>query len=179
MYYTGSGSIRRAGMDGSNTTTLVTDLSLPYGITIDFKSSRLFWAEFYANKIKSSDFQGGDQRTVAILPSKSEPTGVAVAGDKIYWGEFRTGKLQYSTIDGTNLMTLPADTFGDSIFGVTLVPALNRPQNRTNHCARHNCTRVCVLTPTSSRCLTSAAAILALKSSAKNGKDDNSETGVA
>ena len=155
MYYTSSWSppsIKRAGMDGSNPTTLVTTgLLWPFGITIDFKTSKLFWADNDASKIESSDLKGGDRRTVANL-SGAGPLGIAYGNGRIYWGEDSTKKLQSSAIDGSDVTTLHTDT--RAVWGVTLVADLNLPQNRTNHCASHGCAKVCVLTPTSSRCLT-------------------------
>ena len=66
MYYTiygtdVTGSIKRAGMDGSNSTRLVTELRFPYGITIELKTSKLFWTDYWQNKIESSNLKGGDQ----------------------------------------------------------------------------------------------------------------------
>ena len=145
-------SINRASMDGTNPTTLVnTGLEHPWGITIDFKTSRLFWTDMHTNKIESSSLQGCDRRTVISL-SDVGLLGIAVSNERIYWGEYSGKKLQSSTKDGKEVITLHGGT--NSVLGVALVPDLNLPQNRTNHCARNSCSRVCVLTTTSSRCLT-------------------------
>lgn len=59
-------------MDGSNPVTLATGLSRPCGITIEFKTSKLFWADNGAHKIESCNLQGGDRQTVVQL-SSGEP----------------------------------------------------------------------------------------------------------
>ena len=157
MYYTSTkwpSRIARAGMDGSNPTALVKGRGLfPWGIAIDLKASKLFWATNIENRIESSDLNGGDWQTVVNISSKADPTGVAVANDRIYWGEGRGKTLKSSTLDGQDVITLHTDT--NRIWGVTAaVPYLNLPQSRKNHCEKHNCPHVCVLTPTQSfRCL--------------------------
>ena len=152
IYYTADGThaIKRVGMDGSNPVTLVaTDLGDARGITTDFKSSRLCWADGSRNKIESSDLQGRDRRTVVKADG---PTGIAVVDGRVYWGEWSGKKLQSSiTAAGEEIITL--HTEGKSIYAVTLVPDLNRPLDRINHCVRNSCSKVCVLTATSFRCL--------------------------
>ena len=138
-------------MNGFSPTTLVTGLKRPWDITIDFKTSTLFWADYSAHKIESSNLEEGDRRTIVNLSSGAYPTGIAIVNGRVYWGESGTKKLQSSTFDGKDVITLHTDA--NYIRGVTVVPDLNRPQNRTNHCAENNCSKACVLTATSSRCL--------------------------
>ena len=140
------------GMDGSNPVTVVSSygLSDPFGITIDLKTSRLFWSDLSANRIESSNFDGIDRHIVARVPSAG-PYGIAVLNERIYWGELGGKKLQSTGITGEDTVTMYNATRG--IRHVTLVPNFNLPQNRTNHCARHTCSRVCVLTAATFRCL--------------------------
>ena len=141
-------------MDGSNPKNLVSAGSgFPWGITIDFKTSRLLWTDYNAEIIDGSNLEGGDRRTVLALSQGTYPSGIAVGNDKIYWGGL-SRKVQSCTMDGNNVTTLHTDT--KVITGMTLIPDLNRPQqqHRANHCAGHSCSKVCVLTSTSSRCLT-------------------------
>ena len=147
-----TGSIKWAGMDGSNPTRLVNELRFPYGITIDLKTSKLFWTDYWQDKIESSNLEGGDRQTVVQLPADVYPIGTAVANGRIYWAEYGSKKLQSSTTDGNDLVTLYSETHG--ILGITLVSDLNLPHSRTNHCAEHSWAKVCVITPIASRCLT-------------------------
>ena len=139
------------GMDGTNPTVIADEgLGRAWGIAIDFKTSKLFWTDIWSSRIESSNFQGGKRRTI-LNNSIENPTGIAVADGRIYWGENDGQKLKSCTITGENVTTLYNGTV--SIYGIALVPDVNLPQNRTNHCARHNCAKVCVLTASSYRCL--------------------------
>ena len=116
-------------MDGSNPTTLVTRLGWPWGITIDFKTSKLLWTDFMTYKIESSNFQGHERRTVVQLTS-TFLKGITVGNDRIYWAEqsaiSSVHKLQSSTIDGKDVFALHSDT--KRIYGLILVPDLSLPQ---------------------------------------------------
>ena len=149
MLYAPTRSIMRAGMDGSSPVTVVSGFYGAYGLTIDFKTSKLFWADV-GGKVESSNFQGGDRRAV-VQNQSGGPYGIAVANDRVYWGEYRGKKLKSSTTTGEDIIVLHSDT--SNIRHITLVPNFYLPQNRTNHCAGHTCAKVCVLTAASFRCL--------------------------
>ena len=152
MYYTTTlGSIKEARMDGSNPKNLVTGLKKPWGITIDLKTSKLLWTDQSAKTIESSNLEGGDRRTIVKIASRGLPIGIAVSGDRIYWGEDSSKELRSSTIDGRDVQTL--HNASSNVLGLTLKQSFNLPRNRSNHCAGHACAKVCVLTPTASRCL--------------------------
>ena len=138
-------------MDGSSPLTLVSGAGNADGLTIDFASRRLYWAEFTGKKIQSSDMDGGDVRTVVQLPSTSGPVGIAVVNDRIYWGNAYDFKLQSSTKDGQDIQTLYTDT--SHVRLITVVPELDQSVQRMNDCEGRSCSKLCVLTPASYRCL--------------------------
>ena len=153
MYYTKSthpGSIIRAGMDGSNPVTVITGLGNPHGIKIDLTTSKLFWTDYKTGRIESSNFQGGDRRTVVQLSSE-RTRGIAIADGRIYWGGERSYKLESSTMTGEDIVTLHTET--ESINQLAVVPDSSLLQNRTNDCEARRCEKVCVLTAASFRCL--------------------------
>ena len=153
MYWTGNlaGTVHRAGMDGSSPVTLVTGLGLPRGLTIDFASQRLYWTEFSGHKIKSSNLNGKDIQLFAQLPSGSQPWGIAVLNDRIYWGNQGNYKLQSGATDEAEYKTLYTET--NSIRHLTVVSGVDQPTKRRNDCAGQKCSTLCVLTPTLYRCL--------------------------
>ena len=153
MYWTrfSAGSLHKAGMDGSSPTTLVTSLGKPVGLTIDFASGRLYWAEWGTNMIKTSDTDGKGLQTAVQLPSGSQPLGIALSSDRIYFGNFGNNKFQSSSRDGRDIQTLHTET--NDIHHVMIVPAWNQLTNRPNHCKGQSCSKLCVLTPNSYRCL--------------------------
>ena len=149
-------SILKSELDGNNPVTLVTGLRSAWGIAIDFLSQRLYWADNYyfgANKIQSSDLQGLDVRTVFQVSDGKEPHpyGVAVVGNRIYWSIVHSGRLQSGNKSGGQIITHYNSTI--SLWNLAVVPSIDMPRNHINHCAGHNCQKVCVLTATSSRCL--------------------------
>ena len=146
-----AGSIHKAGMDGSSPVTLVSGLGKPVGVTIDFASRRLYWTESSMNKIQSSDLDGQDVRLVVQLPNYSSPRGIAVFNDRIYWGNWGDMKLHSCNKDGEGLQTLHTETH--EIAHITIVPPPDQPAGRRNDCEGRNCSKLCVLSPTSYRCL--------------------------
>ena len=154
MYWTrgDAGSIHKAGMDGSSPVTLVSGVQYPVGVTIDFASRRLYWTEYYSHKIQSSNLDGRDVRLVVQLPSGSGPWGIAVVNNRIYWGNVGNNKLQSCNKTGQDVQTLYTEN-GD-IRDITIVPAPDQPSSRKNDCEGRNCSKLCVLSPSSYRCLT-------------------------
>ena len=108
LYWTqeNPGQIVRAGMDGTKRTAIVTGLKHPTGIFVDLDSSRLFWADYHAHKIQSSNLGGGDVRDIIQLPAKSHPWGVVLNGNRIYWGTWDFSLLQSCDISGHDVQTL-------------------------------------------------------------------------
>ena len=126
-------------------------LNYPYGVTIDFASQRLYWAEYGSHKIQSSDLDGRNVQLVVQLPNLSYPWGIAAVNDRIYWGNGGDYKLQSATKDGQDVQTLYTEA--DGIRQIEVVPVLNQSKNRKNDCAGRNCTTIYVLAQTSYRCL--------------------------
>ena len=153
MYWTGHdfSSIQRAGMDGSDSVTLVTGLDFPVGVTIDVAYRRLYWAENGGNKTQSSDLDGRDIQFVIELSGDFSPFGIAALNDRIYWGDAVNYKLGSCTKDGQDVQTLYTGT--SDIHQLTIVPTVEQPRNRTNDCVGRNRAKLCVLSPSSYRCL--------------------------
>ena len=142
-------SIWKSGMDGSSPSKLVAGLFNPYGIVIDFQMSKLFWADADTSKIQSSNLDGSDVRT--IIRHVAWPHGMVFVGNRLYWGTSGMNQMQSSTKKGTDIRTHYTDT--DDIKYVTVVPDIERPTNRPNHCLGQQCSGICVLTTNSYKCL--------------------------
>ena len=146
-------SIWRSELDGNNPVTLVPGLKDPHGIAIDFSFQRLYWADKDSNKIQSSDLQGENIQTVFQVSDGLDrhPYGVAVVGNRIYWSTHGLNRLQSGSKAGGQITTHYNGT--SYLRQLAVVPSIDLPQNRTNHCAGRRCAMICVLTATSSRCL--------------------------
>ena len=150
MYWTSESwndsSICNGDMDASGPSNIVTQLQNPGGIVIDFQVARLYWTDL--SKIQSSNFDGGDVLT--IVENLELPVGIALVGDKIFWGS-ANGQLKSRTKEGTDIRSLHNET--SSIVHLTVVPDLGLPRNRRNHCQGRQCSGICVLIRSSSRCV--------------------------
>ena len=153
MYYsrkTVDGSvygILKAGTDGSNPTGIVKCSEGAYGIQIDYKAKRLYWAEYYVDRIRSSDLDGGDVVTIAETPA---PYGIALVDQRIYWGEYSSGLVYSISVEGTGIRN---ETNAIARTRNFVYSNWNPPKNRSNDCEQQSCGFVCVLSRTSFKCL--------------------------
>ena len=136
-------------MDGNHVTEIISGLSYPAGIAVEFDSRRLFWAEYEGNRIQSSNLDGTDVQLVVQLSGNTSPLGIAVHGDRLFWGNVYSKSLQSSEITGQDVRTLYNSTHGIQ----HLTAAIQDPsQTRPNHCEGQECSSgICVLTRNSYR----------------------------
>ena len=143
-------SVWKAGMDGSNITGLVTGSGDAAGIQIDFKTSRIYWADRSDVEIKSSNLSGGD--VITIVPNATA-YGLALLGDRLYWGDSDNQfKVESRRIQpGSPVRVEHTENF--AVMHLT-VSNLNPPKNRKNHCDEGRACpgSVCVLTSASYKC---------------------------
>ncbi|XP_078613211.1 low-density lipoprotein receptor-related protein 2-like isoform X2 [Branchiostoma floridae x Branchiostoma japonicum] len=103
MYWTDWGSdprIDRAEMDGSNQTTIISDLTDPNMITIDYKENRLYYCDGGDYSVYSSDLLGNDILRV-FHEDGNVLFGIAIDDDTIYWSSWTHGQI--STLPRSNL----------------------------------------------------------------------------
>ena len=139
--------ILKAGTDGSSPTGIVAGARAAHGIQIDFQSRRLYWAEWYESRIRSSNLDGGDVMTVN---KNSRPFGISLVGSRIFWSEHLPGELQSMETSGSEVRT---ETSGMFITAHIVTLDWSLPKNRPNPCARQDCSGICVLSRTSFKCL--------------------------
>ncbi|KAI8497993.1 hypothetical protein Bbelb_239370 [Branchiostoma belcheri] len=84
MYWADSGNTRivRAAMDGSNQTTIITGVSKPYAVTIDYREDRLYYSDQY--RVYSSDLLGNDIQQLLYEDGKTV-YGIAIDENYVYW----------------------------------------------------------------------------------------------
>ena len=80
-------------MDGLERHVVVdsSQLTWPNGLTIDYTSDRIFWADTKRNYIGSSNLEGADM--VIFAESIQSPYGLTVFEDSIYWTNYRGGQV--------------------------------------------------------------------------------------
>lgn len=108
MFWTDWGDvprIERASMDGTGRSVIInTGLGEPYGITIDYSSSRIYWTDNDDDNIEFSDYFGNG-RTILVGASDGviDPFALTVYGDLLYWTDWEENSV-YRThkVHGTN-----------------------------------------------------------------------------
>ena len=84
--------IERVSMDGLERKVVIdsSQLTWPNGLTIDYASDRIFWADSKRNLIGSSDLDGSD--ILIVARNIQNPSSLTVFEDSIYWTNDITGK---------------------------------------------------------------------------------------
>ncbi|XP_035827354.1 low-density lipoprotein receptor-related protein 2 [Aplysia californica] len=84
-----SAYIARCFTDGTNITHIrQNQLGWPNGLTIDFQSERLYWADAYFDRIQHSQLDGNDLQTLSGH-TVVHPFGIAIYKDYIYYTDWR------------------------------------------------------------------------------------------
>jgi sugar lactone lactonase YvrE len=103
------GKIRRANLDGTEITTLVSGLSGPTQPALDFAGS-MIWADFTGGDIRRANLDGTGQ-TILIegLGMPGSPV-LDLSGGQLYWTQWNggagLGSIQRANLDGTEQTTL-------------------------------------------------------------------------
>lgn len=94
MYWANGGEdpkIERADLDGSNRRTVVTNVTRPTGLTIDFSLGLIFWVDGKNKVIECAHLNGTNRRTVATeLP---KPFALTQYKDYIYWADWKLSSI--------------------------------------------------------------------------------------
>ena len=152
MYWTKAGGygVFQGGMDGSNPTNFPEVTGEADGIQIDFNTRRLYWAQYGQGLIQSSNLDGTDLVTIQERPAG--PFGLALVGSRVYWGYWSSnGAIESSSVEPGS--EIRVEITGRVVTRHFTVPLWNPPRNRTNDCEGIECSGVCVLTPSSYKCL--------------------------
>ena len=119
---------------------------------IDFVSMRLYWTgpSWDISGICSRSLEGGETVTSGSSTNPDRPYGIAVLGERIYWGTFEGSSLNSMLKSGTDFRFEGDVENGTFQFAG---PNWNPPRNRINHCEQQHCEGVCVLSRRSFKCL--------------------------
>ena len=122
MYWTDYGTtktIERASMDGTSRTAIhFTDLSTPYGLTLDIDTQTLYWADYSRNRLEKSNVDGSN-RQVVTTTSILDPYHITYYDGILYWGDWAYNRLLMTPVNGpssvTFLTTSASDPYGIQI----------------------------------------------------------------
>ena len=98
MYWTDWGNspkIERASMDGSSRSVIVnTELGWPNGLTLDYSTQTLYWADAQLDKLEKSNVDGS-MRTRLITPTNVvlHPFGITFYRNSLYWSDWEANAI--------------------------------------------------------------------------------------
>ncbi|XP_030746611.1 low-density lipoprotein receptor-related protein 4 [Sitophilus oryzae] len=85
--------IERADMDGSNRKSIITEsVFWPNGLTIDYVTNQLYWADAKHNVIETSALDGFRRRKV-ITKGLPHPFAITIFEDAIFWTDWHTKSI--------------------------------------------------------------------------------------
>jgi hypothetical protein len=106
MYWTdgvefGPGSLRRANLDGSDVTTLVTGLrGAAGGVVLDLAAGQMYWGEGQAPaRIQRANLDGSGLTTLLQVPVTQ--VALDIPGGKMYWTSINASHLMRANLDGS------------------------------------------------------------------------------
>ncbi|KAG8222032.1 hypothetical protein J437_LFUL003952 [Ladona fulva] len=139
------GRIEKSAMDGSKRTVLIGRLGRANGLTIDFADRRLYWTEFDAPAIESSDLMGHN-RVQLVTKNMNRPYGLTQYQDYIYWTDWDTGDIERANkTSGNNRRKIHSKLE----YITDILVFHNSRQSGWNQCAINNggCTHLCLALP--------------------------------
>ncbi|KAI4468942.1 vitellogenin receptor-like protein-related-related [Holotrichia oblita] len=110
MYFSRWGNsppvIERCQMDGSNRVALIDyKIVFPYGITVDYSTSQVYWLDTFLDMIEKIDFDGKNRRTIKQGPIVQNLYGISYFERDLYVSSWKDNtifkidtKLQTETI---------------------------------------------------------------------------------
>ncbi len=108
-----TGSIQRAGLDGSSPEIAVGELRRPRGIVLD--GDRLYWADSGTGKIQSADLKGASVMDIATELDDPDKVAVDPAHRRIYWTEPGRSLIRRADLDGTHIEEYPVESAPDGL----------------------------------------------------------------
>ena len=101
MYWTDWGitaRIEQASMDGSERRDfIITDLSQPNGIAIDYQSGRVYWSDSDLDKLEFASYDGSGRTSVETQATGLlHPFAVSVGNNSLFWSDWATNTI-YAT----------------------------------------------------------------------------------
>ncbi|KAG8223526.1 hypothetical protein J437_LFUL002576 [Ladona fulva] len=149
MYWSDWGQkpmLARAGMDGSDPAPfVVTDITWPNGLALDYPARRIYWVDAKLLVIDSIKLDGTDRRTI-LQGIMKHPYSIAVFEDTIYWSDWEGREiLSCNKFTGKDRQVVIAENkrliFSLHVYHPSLQP------NVLNPCRLARCSHLCLIAP--------------------------------
>jgi low density lipoprotein-related protein 2 len=148
--------IERASMDGQNRQIIVpTSLAMPYGITLDIASEKLYFIDSYHKRIESVNTDGTGRQQLHLFRTDIVAYSLVFHNGFLYWTDRLSQAISRLQIEGgaVNNVTI-ADVRPT---GLTLIAPQRQPQV-DNPCSTSGCSDICILSSSDVRGFTCACA---------------------
>lgn len=102
-------------MDGSDPKFLVSNLTWPNGLAVDWPNGRIYWIDAATSVIESVKINGQDRRVV-LKDVFKHPYSLTVYESRLYWCDSATKTIEYcNKFTGKNhdILAQGSDYFGD------------------------------------------------------------------
>ena len=114
-------------MDGSSKTVLHdTSLSLPYGLTMDYDSQILYWADYSLNKIEKSNADGTN-RAVVTTSNVRDPYSITFYNNRLYWTDISYDRVLTTSVRSPSVSYLTTSQ-GNNMNGIQAVSDERQPE---------------------------------------------------
>jgi hypothetical protein len=94
------GRIRRASLDGTGMTTIVSGLTNPRGLALDLAGGHLYWSDTQDLRMYRVPVGGGAVQTVIDTGHQLGRPTLVPSEDALYFGNYGTGEIRRSSLDG-------------------------------------------------------------------------------
>lgn len=102
MYWTDFGLIKKASMDGTSESILhASDLSDPFGLTLDINTQTLYWTDYTRDVIEKSSTDGSN-REILTRSRLSSPTYITYYDGNLYWNDRGQRYLLTTPVESPN-----------------------------------------------------------------------------
>ncbi|CAH0407109.1 unnamed protein product [Chilo suppressalis] len=114
--------IEWATMDGSERGIFLdsSEVQLPNSLAIDWSRDRLCYADAGLHSIKCVDIDTREKETIAA--NCTYPFGLAINGNKFYWSDWKTLKIEYIDNETQQKGQVPIATASRRLYGVAVAP---------------------------------------------------------
>ncbi|XP_052081035.1 low-density lipoprotein receptor-related protein 1B-like [Mytilus californianus] len=111
--------LKRCNFDGSNNTSILQNGQL-YALTLDYRNRWLYYSIYPTNSaIRRSRLNGTETQTVVNV-STEQVTGLSIDynGDRLFWLERKSGDVNSSNFDGTNVVKIVSTNATNENLGI-------------------------------------------------------------
>jgi len=132
MYWTDWGTIakiQKASMDGRNRSVIHnTSLVWPNGLTLDYSTQVLYWADANLDKIESSNVDGSNRRVLVNIAGY-HPFGITLFEDTLYFSDWIINGIRTTNKSGgQSVQTLYQTDCSLHPYGVQVFSEQRQPQ---------------------------------------------------